>query len=99
MNLPTMQETQVQFLGREDPLKKEMATHPNSCLENPLDRGAWQATVPGVPRVGHDLAAKPPAERLIILSGGFFSLCISVSLCVKWDHHCSAMEKPDSRVA
>ena len=26
-NLPVMQETQVLFLGREDPLKKEMATH------------------------------------------------------------------------
>ena len=26
-NLPTMQETQVQSLGGEDPLKKEMATH------------------------------------------------------------------------
>ena len=26
-NLPTMQEIQVQFLGREDPLEKEMATH------------------------------------------------------------------------
>ena len=25
--LPTMQETQVQSLGREDPLEKEMATH------------------------------------------------------------------------
>ena len=30
-----------------------------SCLENPMDRGgAWQATVHGVPRVGHDLATK-----------------------------------------
>ena len=28
-------------------------------LENPMDRGAWQATVRGVPRVGHDLANKP----------------------------------------
>ena len=28
-NLPAMQETQVQFLGREDPLEKEMATHSN----------------------------------------------------------------------
>ena len=27
MNLPAMQETQVQSLGQEDPLKKEMATH------------------------------------------------------------------------
>ena len=26
-NLPAVQETQVQFLGREDPLEKEMATH------------------------------------------------------------------------
>ena len=26
-NLPVTQETQVQFLGREDPLEKEMATH------------------------------------------------------------------------
>ena len=24
-----------------------------SCLENPMDRGAWQATVYGVTRVGH----------------------------------------------
>ena len=31
-----------------------------SCLENPTDRGAWQATVHGVARVGHDLATKPP---------------------------------------
>ena len=27
-----------------------------SCLENTMDRGAWQATVNGVERVGHDLA-------------------------------------------
>ena len=41
-----MQETQVPFLGGEDPLEKEMATHfPYSCLENPTDRGAWWATV------------------------------------------------------
>ena len=24
------------------------------CLENPMDRGAWQATIQGVTRVGHD---------------------------------------------
>ena len=27
-----------------------------SCLENPMDRGTWQATVCGIARVGHDLA-------------------------------------------
>ena len=26
-HLPTMQETQVRFLGQEDPLEKEIATH------------------------------------------------------------------------
>ena len=45
-NLPAMQETWVQSLGWEDPLEKEMATH--SCLENPMDREAWWATVHGV---------------------------------------------------
>ena len=33
-----------------------------SCLENPTNRGAWQATVHGVARVGHDLATKPPPQ-------------------------------------
>ena len=27
-----------------------------SCLENPMDRGAWRATVPGVTESGHDSA-------------------------------------------
>ena len=31
-----------------------------SCLENLMDRGAWQTMVHGVARVGHDLATKPP---------------------------------------
>ena len=40
-----MQETQVQSLGWEDPLEKEMATLlQRSCLENPMNRGAWRAT-------------------------------------------------------
>ena len=31
-----------------------------SCLGNPMDRGAWQAIVHRVTRVGDDLATKPP---------------------------------------
>ena len=31
-----------------------------SCLEHPMDRGTWQATVHGVARVGHNLTTKPP---------------------------------------
>jgi len=32
-NLPAMQEIQVQFLGQEDPLEKEMATSSNMSWE------------------------------------------------------------------
>ena len=32
----------------------------DSCPENPMERGTWQATVHGVARVGHDLVTKPP---------------------------------------
>ena len=41
MNLPAMQETQVQYLGWEDPLEKGMATHSSilawriPCTEDP----------------------------------------------------------------
>ena len=35
-----------------------------SCLENPTDQGAWQATVREVVRVEHDLATKPPTVKM-----------------------------------
>ena len=48
-NLPAVQETRVRFVGWEDPLEKEMAPHSSySCLENPMDGGAWRAEVHGV---------------------------------------------------
>ena len=48
-NLPAMQETRVQSLGREDPLEKGMATPLQYfCLENPMDSGAWHAAIQGV---------------------------------------------------
>ena len=52
-NLPPMQETPVGFLGWEDLLEKGKS-YPlqYSCLENPMNRGAWQATVHGVTRIG-----------------------------------------------
>ena len=48
-NPPAMQDTQVWSLDREDPLEEEMATPLRySHLGNPMDRGAWWATVHGV---------------------------------------------------
>ena len=53
--------TWVQSLAQEDTLGKEMATHSSIlALKNPMDSGAWRATVHRVARVGHDLAIKPP---------------------------------------
>ena len=55
-----MQKTQekwVQSLGQEDPLEQEMATHSSiSCLENFMDRAAWQATVRGVSKTLTELS-------------------------------------------
>ena len=54
-NLPAVQEMQVQSLGQEDPLEKEMATHCSILAwripwtEEP---GGLQST--GSQRVGHD---------------------------------------------
>ena len=49
-SLPAVQDTQVQFLGQEDPLEKEMATH-SSILAWRIpwteDRILWLATVHG----------------------------------------------------
>ena len=48
-NLPATQETWVRSLGQEDSLEDRMAIPLQySCLENPMDREAWQATVHGV---------------------------------------------------
>ena len=41
-----MQETQVRSLGREDfPGEGNGNPLQYSCLENPMDRGTWRATV------------------------------------------------------
>ena len=48
-NLPAVRETQVQSLGQEDPLEKEMATHSSILAQRiPMDRGDWRAIVNGV---------------------------------------------------
>ena len=48
-NLPAMLENQVRFLVWEDPPGKGIGNPLQySCLENPMDRGYWQATVHGV---------------------------------------------------
>ena len=44
-----MQDRQVQSLGQEDPLEEGNGNlFQYSCLENPMNRGAFMATVRGV---------------------------------------------------
>ena len=53
--LPTMQETWVQSLGREDPLEKEMATHSSILAwKIPWAEEAGRLQSMGSRRVGHD---------------------------------------------
>ena len=48
-NLPAMQETRVQPLVQEEsPGEGNSYPLQDSCLENPMDGGAWWATVHGV---------------------------------------------------
>ena len=50
-----MQEMTVWSQGREDSLEEEM--QPAPLLENPLDRGTWQATV-------HEVVESDMTEQL-----------------------------------
>ena len=65
-NLPAVQETtcntgnpgSIPRLGRF-PGEENGNPLQYSCLKNPMDRGAWWATVPRVARVRHNLVTKP----------------------------------------
>ena len=62
-NLPAMQETWVQFLGQEETLKKEMATHSNILAweipwtEEPDGQQSIESQ-----RVGRDFGSKPSVD-------------------------------------
>ena len=58
-NLPAMQETQVQFLGEEDTLEKEMTTHSSILAwKIPWTEETSGLQSMGLQRVRHDLATK-----------------------------------------
>ena len=54
-NMPLMQKTWVQFLGQEDPLEEEMATHSSMLTwEIPWAEKPGKLQSMGLQRVGHD---------------------------------------------
>ena len=60
-SLPAMWETQMWPLGREDPWRRKWPSPQYSCLENPMDRGAWWAPV-GSQRVGCNWGTKTQTQ-------------------------------------
>ena len=82
-----MQETQVQSLGREAPIEKEMATC-SRCLGNPMDRGDWRATITKErghhKRVGHSVAIK---QQHMLIPTWKFILAQSLQLCPTLCNH------------
>ena len=73
-----MKETQVWSLSRDQRSPGEGNSNLlwYSCLENPMDGGAWWATVHGVARVGHDVATEPTSHPgpITLHSAAIFSL-------------------------
>ena len=55
---------------QEDPLEEEMATPSVFFLENPVDRGAWQATV-------HGVTESDMTEHTHRYRSHFYHLCLS----------------------
>ena len=51
-NPPAMQKMQVGFLGWEDLWRRKWQHTPVFLVENPMDRGAWKATVQEVTKFG-----------------------------------------------
>ena len=65
-NLPAIKETQIQFLGREDPLEKGMATHSSIFAW----RIPWTEEPGGLQSLGHKLSDMTDQLTLWGFSGG-----------------------------
>ena len=85
-HLPTIRETQVRSLGREDPLEKEMATHSSILAwKIPWTEDPGRLQFMGLQKVRHDWATSlllSMANYIDHLLMGLFSIFVSSS--VKW---------------
>ena len=89
---------------RKIPWKENSNKLQYSCLENPMERDSWRATVHGVTRVGHDLVTKPPPPVLskCILDHYLIRHCtnrqnsslLQIPLRAKWSLHASSQDHP-----
>ena len=87
--LPTMWETWVRFLGREDPLEKEMATHSSTLAwKIPWSEKPGRLQSMGSQRVGHDWATS--RHNVIVLQW----LCCITVYCVIIAQSCLTLCNP-----
>ena len=75
--LPTMQETQVQSLGQEDRLEKEMATHSSILVGKSHEQGSLVGYSPW----GHK--ESDMTERVQFLLGNELGLMYVIEMCVQ----------------
>ena len=77
-----MLETWVRSLGWKDPLEKGLAYRfQYSCLENPMDRGVWEAIVHGVAQSQTQLKQlSMDARQVVTYCGKLVCVCV----CVCW---------------
>ena len=69
-HLPAMRETWVRFLGREDTLEKEMATHSSTfAWKIPWTEEPGMLQSVGLQRVGHDWATSLSLKKLRVREG------------------------------
>ena len=66
--LPAMQESQVRFLAREDPLEKEMAIHSSTLAwKIPWREGPDRLQSMGSQRVRRDLATSQESKQAMLI--------------------------------
>ena len=79
--LPTMRETQIQYLVVEGLLEKEMATHSSIFAWEILWTEKPRLQSMGSQRVGHDLATKLPHQQRWLKTSAWWQVHRAVGLC------------------
>ena len=94
-NPPSTRRCEFNSLGQEDPLKKRTATHSRFCLENPMDRGTWQAIGMKLQRVRHNWVTKHThTQTLPKTISEYLSKCDIVLSKVKVAQSCPILRDP-----